>query len=388
MCTRRTAVSRTSGFRVGNLRACVDVLFCVCVSGPPPAQSVEEIQSRLSAKFHSMNAKPAGVRGSALDKLFNLQHIDLETAKAVLSKPVDKSAVGAVDAVRENTHLGIVCGVAEEQGKRDYMEDRSTCLASIAGVVPEWPAHLPPTCFFGVFDGHGSMHGLVGYEVAEYLRTHLAKRLFAALAPLAQEYLRVGQACKFCAACGGLAAQEGCDHLFDVAKRYADTPPPSTPTAHAIPLRSPGMSPALNALPAVTQSAAQYYARPDFSVLVRDVFLEFDKEVLAQNFVKSAGSTCTIATIFGDALVLANVGDSDAYLCRDGIARRLTVHHKAIDPQESKRIWQSGGVVLGDRVSGMLEVRVARAWLSVFRCHSVISVSSCVSGSMFLAAVP
>jgi serine/threonine protein phosphatase PrpC len=94
------------------------------------------------------------------------------------------------------------------------------------------------------------------------------------------------------------------------------------------------------------------------------VFLEFDKEVLAQDFVKSAGSTCTIATIFGDALILANVGDSDAFLCRDGIARRLTVHHKAIDPQESKRIWQSGGVVLGDRVSGMLEVRVSPCPLS------------------------
>ncbi len=74
-----------------------------------------------------------------------------------------------------------------------------------------------------------------------------------------------------------------------------------------------------------------------------------------------AGSTCTVATVFGDALIVANVGDSDAILCRKGVPHMLSFQHKASDPDERRRIIASGGkafISFGSyRVEGMLEVR-------------------------------
>ncbi len=76
-----------------------------------------------------------------------------------------------------------------------------------------------------------------------------------------------------------------------------------------------------------------------------------------------AGSTCTVATVFGDALIVANVGDSDAILCRKGVPHMLSFQHKASDPEERRRIIASGGVVARNpltgsfRVAALLEVR-------------------------------
>jgi protein phosphatase 2C len=76
--------------------------------------------------------------------------------------------------------------------------------------------------------------------------------------------------------------------------------------------------------------------------------------------VLQAGSTCTVATVFGDALVVANVGDSDAILCRKGVPHMLSFQHKASDESERQRIIAGGGSVYVNfgswRVSGMLEV--------------------------------
>ena len=341
--------------------------LCAIFRAGPPPQSLEEIQSRLSAKFSKQVSKER--KGAGLESLFpTLPAVDIETARKILEKPVDATRIGDVDALRHNDALGIVCGVAFAQGKRDYQEDRSRCIPNIAHVVASWPDDLPTTCFFGMFDGHGSMNGLVGYEVAQYLQTHLAERLFAALAPVARRYMNAASEYNFCKTCNGmpdasqlLELKRAGEMFSPVAQTPALGPMGGTMrsmasmSAYPPPVVSPTSPPAvLGAGP--LQTPAQYYLRPYFHKLITEVFLDFDKEVLSQKFVQSAGSTCTIATIFGDALVIANVGDSDAFLCRDGIARRLTVHHKAIDPQESRRIRAAGGVVLGDRVSGMLEV--------------------------------
>ncbi len=74
-----------------------------------------------------------------------------------------------------------------------------------------------------------------------------------------------------------------------------------------------------------------------------------------------------MATVFGDALIVANVGDSDAVLCRSGLPHMLSYQHKASDFAERQRIVNSGGTVFMSfgsmRVAGMLEVR----WLQVAR---------------------
>jgi len=57
------------------------------------------------------------------------------------------------------------------------------------------------------------------------------------------------------------------------------------------------------------------------------------------------------------SLVVANVGDSRAVLCRGGVALRLTVDHRASRPEEAQRIRAAGGFVSpNQRVNGILAV--------------------------------
>lgn len=55
-------------------------------------------------------------------------------------------------------------------------------------------------------------------------------------------------------------------------------------------------------------------------------------------------------------LYSANVGDSRIVLCRAGRALRLTYDHKGSDEAERARIIRTGGLMLGNRVNGMLAV--------------------------------
>lgn len=55
-------------------------------------------------------------------------------------------------------------------------------------------------------------------------------------------------------------------------------------------------------------------------------------------------------------LYTANVGDSRIVLMRDNTALRLTYDHKASDPMECKRVESIGGLVIKNRVNGMLAV--------------------------------
>lgn len=55
-------------------------------------------------------------------------------------------------------------------------------------------------------------------------------------------------------------------------------------------------------------------------------------------------------------LYTANVGDLRIVLCRDGQAYRLTYDHKALDLNEVNRIRDAGGLVLRNRVNGVLAI--------------------------------
>jgi protein phosphatase PTC1 len=83
---------------------------------------------------------------------------------------------------------------------------------------------------------------------------------------------------------------------------------------------------------------------------------------------KSEDDTNTIATaestharLKGTAsrqrvLYTANVGDARIILCRAGKALRLSYDHKGSDENEGKRIANAGGLILNNRVNGVLAV--------------------------------
>ena len=66
---------------------------------------------------------------------------------------------------------------------------------------------------------------------------------------------------------------------------------------------------------------------------------------------RAPGTTATIAVVRdGYELVVAQVGDSRAILCRADQARRLTRDHCPSDPDEKRRVEEHGGTVVYDTV--------------------------------------
>lgn len=55
-------------------------------------------------------------------------------------------------------------------------------------------------------------------------------------------------------------------------------------------------------------------------------------------------------------LYTANVGDSRLVLCRSGYAIRLSYDHKGSDVNESNRVMQAGGLIMKNRVNGVLAI--------------------------------
>ncbi|KAL1998349.1 hypothetical protein VTN02DRAFT_6356 [Thermoascus thermophilus] len=62
------------------------------------------------------------------------------------------------------------------------------------------------------------------------------------------------------------------------------------------------------------------------------------------------------ATTRQRVLYTANVGDARIILCRNGKALRLSYDHKGSDENEGKRIANAGGLILNNRVNGVLAV--------------------------------
>lgn len=106
----------------------------------------------------------------------------------------------------------------------------------------------------------------------------------------------------------------------------------------------------------------------DIREIFNEAFQEADKEI---NNKLSGHSGCTAAVCLlrweqqndvedglehSRMLYTANVGDSRIVLLRDSVALRLTYDHKASDVMECKRVEAIGGLVIKNRVNGMLAV--------------------------------
>ncbi|KAL0297384.1 UNVERIFIED_CONTAM: putative protein phosphatase 2C 59 [Sesamum radiatum] len=96
-------------------------------------------------------------------------------------------------------------------------------------------------------------------------------------------------------------------------------------------------------------------------ILSVDTFSHTDSEFLKNesNQNKDAGSTASTAILLGDRLLVANVGDSRAVICRGGDAIAVSRDHKPNHSDERQRIENAGGFVMWAgtwRVGGVLAV--------------------------------
>ncbi|KAI1212337.1 PP2C-domain-containing protein [Annulohypoxylon truncatum] len=71
---------------------------------------------------------------------------------------------------------------------------------------------------------------------------------------------------------------------------------------------------------------------------------------------ESAHARLKSAAVRQRVLYTANVGDARIILCRAGKALRLSYDHKGSDENEGKRIANAGGLILNNRVNGVLAV--------------------------------
>ncbi|KAL6562677.1 hypothetical protein OROGR_003684 [Orobanche gracilis] len=76
---------------------------------------------------------------------------------------------------------------------------------------------------------------------------------------------------------------------------------------------------------------------------VREGYLKTDEEFLKKGF--GSGVCCLTALIEGRDMIVSNLGDCGAVLCRDGIAEAITTDHNPGLEDERRRIEENGGYV-------------------------------------------
>jgi len=96
----------------------------------------------------------------------------------------------------------------------------------------------------------------------------------------------------------------------------------------------------------------------NWSKLIKEAFRQCDQDFKAKEPERSRemGSTALVVLIQNNRMLVCNVGDSRALLCRSGVTLRLTRDHRPNDPKEASRIHQNGGIILFGRVYGKLAV--------------------------------
>eukprot|EP01105_Mastigella_eilhardi_P017624 TRINITY_DN4056_c0_g1_i2.p1 TRINITY_DN4056_c0_g1~~TRINITY_DN4056_c0_g1_i2.p1 ORF type:complete len:497 (-),score=101.20 TRINITY_DN4056_c0_g1_i2:51-1541(-) len=99
----------------------------------------------------------------------------------------------------------------------------------------------------------------------------------------------------------------------------------------------------------------------DLTSILCEVFAEVDRQMKSCEYM---GSTCTVVVLWrvgGKRLLqAANVGDSSAYLWRDGAAIHLSEPHKATSPSERQRLL-SVGIKMEPKQTRINGVAVSRA---------------------------
>eukprot|EP00919_Chromeraceae_sp_WS-2016_P056432 GHVR01133941.1.p1 GENE.GHVR01133941.1~~GHVR01133941.1.p1 ORF type:complete len:212 (+),score=50.21 GHVR01133941.1:35-637(+) len=117
-------------------------------------------------------------------------------------------------------------------------------------------------------------------------------------------------------------------------------------------------------------------------------FQTTDDDLKAQSENGMSGSGCTACALMthvedGEKVIYcAHLGDARAVLSINGVARRLTSDsdHKASDAYECEQVKSRGGIIVNDRVNGMLAITRAFGDFQFKKPKNAQDVVSCVPG--------
>lgn len=107
---------------------------------------------------------------------------------------------------------------------------------------------------------------------------------------------------------------------------------------------------------AIAPAAAALSKTPKGDDSSSDKDKDKDKDTSAASSSESVHAKLKGAASRQRVLYTANVGDARIILCRSGKALRLSYDHKGSDENEGKRITNAGGLILNNRVNGVLAV--------------------------------
>ena len=97
----------------------------------------------------------------------------------------------------------------------------------------------------------------------------------------------------------------------------------------------------------------------DLNQSLTDVFHKINNELRLIDS-DGCGSTACVAVVrkegSSNVLYVANVGDSRAVLSKSGTAERLSVDDKCDNPEENARVKGGGGIIVDNRLGGVLAV--------------------------------
>jgi len=90
---------------------------------------------------------------------------------------------------------------------------------------------------------------------------------------------------------------------------------------------------------------------------VRKAFFRADLALADDSLInRSSGTTALTALVLGRRLLVANVGDCRAVLCRKGVAVEMSKDHRPTYDAERQRVIESGGYIEDGYLNGVLSV--------------------------------
>jgi len=244
--------------------------------------------------------------------IYGLDCVIYALRRALRNKSAPPSTRTISSRERPSAHYVSRSGLCERQGQRRSMEDASVCLENLCSVQNGNP-QIAPIGLYAVFDGHG------GSEASNF-----AARTFPSYVA---KYLKDGVRCSEAL----YRAFEDTEGLFLERVVVSDFDGDEE-DAVASDTASKSMT--------STTTVEPRHRRSD----------------PLEGSIAGSCAVCVLLDSPNDRMVVANIGDSRAVLCRGGKAIALTRDHKPTCPDEIARIVQAGGFVSMGRTNGQLAV--------------------------------